>query len=141
MSQFNTVFLSGNLTADPRLSESGKAAFLRIAVNRRVRQGEEWVDGDPLYLDATVFNGRGKQAAEKLSKGSPVTIQGSLEPTDRTANDGTRYIGVRVLVSNIESPHFLNGNGGSTQSQLPEAEPVAVAAEAAATGGDDDIPF
>jgi single-strand DNA-binding protein len=45
------ITTAGNLTNDPdlRFTPSGKAvATVRTAVNHRIRQGEAWVDGEPV---------------------------------------------------------------------------------------------
>ena len=65
MAAINRVVLVGNLTRDPELrhTPSGTAVTtLRVAVNDRVKRGEEWTDA-AYYFDVTVW-GRRKLAYE-----------------------------------------------------------------------------
>ena len=70
----------GRLTADPevRNTNSGKAvASLRCAINSRTKRGDDWVDGDPVYVDVTVWGKYAEQAGDK-SKGTPLAVSGRL---------------------------------------------------------------
>jgi single-strand DNA-binding protein len=81
MASLNRVFLMGNLTKDPeiRYTPSGKAVGdLRLAVNERVKQGENWVDR-PVYLDVTVWSRQAETCGQYLGKGSPVMVEGRLQ--------------------------------------------------------------
>src|SRR4051794_41404948 len=79
----NRVILTGNLTKDPELRSlpSGMAVCsLRIASNTRRKDPSsgEWVD-KPNYFDVTIWGRQGENAAQYLSKGRPVAIDGRLE--------------------------------------------------------------
>src|SRR5256886_16056348 len=79
----NRVIITGNLTRDPELRSlpSGMSVCsLRVAVNtrRKDNQSGEWVD-KPNYFDVTIWGRQGENAAQYLSKGRPVAIDGRLE--------------------------------------------------------------
>jgi single-strand DNA-binding protein len=146
----NSVVITGNLTRDPELRSlnSGTSVCkLRVAVNSRRKEGDQWVD-KPNYFDVTVWGAQGENCATYLSKGRPVAVQGRLEWREWEASDGsgkrqaTEIIAdsVQFLGSRGDSP---NANGGSTaaQSDIP-ADTSDFQSEPATVGGsDDDIPF
>ena len=77
----NSVVLVGNLTRDPELrhTPAGTAVTtLRIAVNDRVKRGEEWQDA-AYYFDVTVWGRTAENCAQYLAKGRPVGVQGKLD--------------------------------------------------------------
>ena len=83
----------GNLTSDPdlRFTPSGKAvATVRIAVNHRIRQGEEWVDGEPSFYDVTLWEKLAENAAESLRKGDRVLVTGQVHTEAWTDTDGAK---------------------------------------------------
>lgn len=75
----------GNLTADPelRFTPSGVAlARFTVAHTPRAKRGDEWVDGEPTYLDCTAWRYLAENVAESLAKGVRVVVTGRLR-TDR----------------------------------------------------------
>jgi hypothetical protein len=74
--------LQGNLTADPRLRHTagGNAvAEFRVLVNQRVKDGDEWIDGDRAHRQGlrTTRRAGGRAAAA----GSRVIVIGRTETT------------------------------------------------------------
>lgn len=96
MSQGDTpITMIGNLTADPELqfTPAGDAvAKLRIASTPRVydKNAGRWADGDPLYLDASVWRAAAENAAESLVKGMRVIVTGTLHQRTYENRDGQR---------------------------------------------------
>ena len=137
----NSCTISGNLTRDPELRTTPggtSVASLRIASNRRQKDGSgEWIDVAG-YFDVTVWGGRGEFVADKLAKGDKVYATGRLEWREWEAQDGSKRQATQIVAENIESPHFFqkasggdNGGERAPQSQAP----------APSTAADDDIPF
>jgi single-strand DNA-binding protein len=65
-----SVFLAGNLTSDPELhhSPAGTArATFRVAVSRRVRDGEGWRDGEPAFYSVVVWCDQAVHATESVA--------------------------------------------------------------------------
>ena len=161
----NRVILTGNLTRDPELRATGGGlaiCALRIATNTRRKDNQtgEWVD-KPNYFDVTIFGRQGENAAQYLSKGRPVAVDGRLEWREFTDKDGNNRQAVEIVADNIQ---FLGGreegqggggyggqqSGGFTpRSDIPvdtgdfAAAPVGGGgtANGASTPADDDIPF
>jgi single-strand DNA-binding protein len=152
-SNVNVVVITGNLTRDPELRHTGGGTAvcdLRVAVNSRRKEGQEWVD-KPNYFDVTVWGAQGENCANYLSKGRPVAVEGRLEWREWEAKDGS---GKRQAVSIIaNSVQFLgsrdgggqnggNGGGGFTpSSDVPADTSDFEGAAVGGGGGEDDIPF
>ena len=82
MADLNTVTITGNLTRDPELRTVGangtSVCDLRVAVNGREKQGDQWVDRAN-YFDVTIWGRQGENAHTYLEKGRPVAIDGRLK--------------------------------------------------------------
>ena len=140
----NSVVLVGNLTKDPELrhTPSGTAVTtLRIAVNDRVKRGEEWQDA-AYYFDVTVWGRDAENCAQYLAKGRPVGVQGKLTWREWDAQDGTKRQAVEVTANNIQ---FLggrgDGDGAGGQQFVPQGAAQSSSADFPAAAADDDIPF
>ena len=73
-----SISLAGNLTSDPELHHSpgGTArATFRVAVSGRVRDGEQWRDGEPTFFTVVVWRDQAEHAAESMAKGSRVVVE------------------------------------------------------------------
>src|SRR5436309_10045490 len=147
----NRVIITGNLTRDPELRslQSGMSVCsLRVACNTRRKDNQtgEWVD-KPNYLSVTVFGRQGENAAQYLSKGRPVAIDGRLEWRE-WEKDGVKRESVEIVADNVQflsSPEGINGgasNGFTPQSDIPvSTDDFAPAPVAGGNAPDDDIPF
>jgi single-strand DNA-binding protein len=155
-SNINRVIITGNLTRDPELRSlpSGMSVCsLRLACNtrRKNNQSGEWED-KPNYFDVTVWGRQGENAAQYLSKGRPVAIDGRLEWREWQAQDGTKRQSTEIIADNVQ---FLQGgdgpsgggnggasNGFTAQSDIPvSTDDFAPAAVGGGGAPDDDIPF
>ena len=155
----NRVILTGNLTRDPELRSlpSGMSVCsLRIASNTRRKDNStgEWVD-KPNYFDVTIWGRQGENAAQYLSKGRPVAIDGRLEWREWQDKEGNNRQSVEIVADNVQflsSPDGAGGGGGggfTPRSDVPvdtndfAAAPVGGGAPngSSAPPADDDIPF
>ena len=139
----NRVIITGNLTRDPELrSTSGGTSVcsLRIAVNSRRKEGDQWVD-KPNYFDVTVWGNQAESCAQYLSKGRPVAIDGRLEWREWEATDGSgKRQAVEIIAESVQFLGSRDGGGGDA----PQFVPAGAAGESAdfpASAADDDIPF
>jgi single-strand DNA-binding protein len=131
MASFNKVMLMGNLTRDPelRFTANGSAvASFGLAVNRKFKQGDEWVD-DVCFVDITVWGKQGENCAEYLSKGRPAFIEGYLK-FSTWESDGQKRNKLEVVASTVQ---FLGSrsdtSGGSSIGEAPVPP------------NEDDVPF
>jgi single-strand DNA-binding protein len=75
------VSLIGNLTDDPdlRFTPNGAAvANFRLAVTPRVREGEDWKDGETSFFRVNVWRDLAEHVTESLGKGTRVVVLGRL---------------------------------------------------------------
>jgi single-strand DNA-binding protein len=144
----NRVVISGNLTRDPELrSTSGgtPVCSLRVAVNSRRKEGNEWVD-KPNYFDVTVWGAQGENCAQYLAKGRPVAIDGRLNWREWEDKEGNKRQTIDIIADSVQflgSPQGGQGgqmNGGARDSDLP-ADTSDFDKAGVAGGSDDDIPF
>ena len=116
MASYNRVILMGNVTRDIELryTNSGMAVTeVGLAVNdRRKNAAGEWVD-EANYFDITMFGRTAEIAAEYLSKGSPVFIDGNLK-YDTWEKDGQKRSKVHVICDRMQliGPRSEGGGGG-----------------------------
>ena len=154
----NRVIITGNLTRDPELRAlpSGTSVCqLRIASNTRRKDGQsgEWVD-KANYFDVTIWGRQGENAAQYLSKGRPVAIDGRLEWREWQDKEGNNRQSVEIIADNIqflggrEEGGMGGGGGGFTpRSDVPvdtgdfAAAPAGNGSSSHSSAADDDIPF
>lgn len=96
----NQVILLGNLTADPEIKEAGesKLATFSMALSRRAKQGDEWVD-EVDFVDLKTWAANADYVA-KLKKGEKLLVVGSLR-TEKWEKDGQKRQKNIVFVQQI----------------------------------------
>ncbi len=85
------VTLVGNLSGEPelRLTPSGiPVCKFRMAQTPRVKDGNEWKDGDPFWINVTAWRNLGENCAETLKSGMRVVVMGRLEQRTYDHKDG-----------------------------------------------------
>lgn len=139
----NKVFLIGNLTRDPELTEtSGGVSVCRfsIAVNRNYAggDGERKVD----FFNCVAWRGLGETVARFAKKGNKVAVSGSVELRQYDDNQGVRRTSVDIVAQDID---FLTPrtNGGAQQGDESTSSPDKYRNYFQPMIGDDDgdIPF
>jgi single-strand DNA-binding protein len=147
-SNINRVIITGNLTRDPELrSTSGGTSVcsLRVAVNSRRKEGDQWVD-KPNYFDVTVWGAQGENCAQYLAKGRPVAVDGRLNWREWEDKEGNKRQTIDIIADSVQflgSPQGQGGqmNGGTREPDLPADTSDFDQVGVASGGGDDDIPF
>ena len=134
----NKIFLIGNLTRDPELSEtqSGIAVCrFSLAVNRRsTAEGEQQTD----FFNVTAWRGLAENVAKFCQKGNKVAVVGNLQIRQYEDRDGQKRTSVDVNADEVE---FLTpkGSGSSDEGDYtaaPKKKPTLEAFE-----DDEDNPF
>lgn len=95
MSGETSITVIGNLTADPelRITPSGTpVANFTIASTPRVfdRAGQEWKDGETMFVRASLWREPAEHAAASLTKGTRVVAHGTLKPRSYDTKDGQK---------------------------------------------------
>ena len=127
MASLNTVMLLGNLTRDPdmRQTQHGSAvATFGLAVNRRYRQGDQWIE-QVCYVDIVTFGRQAETVGKYLNKGSLVMIEGRLEWCSWETEDGHKRSKHQVIANNVQfMPSGSNsGQGGKSRQAAQAATP------------------
>ena len=98
----NKVYLIGNLTRDPELSETPNGISLcrfAIAVNRNYSSdGERQTD----FFNITVWRTQAENCGRYLRKGSKVAIVGSLQNRSYEDKDGIKRNVTDIIASEVE---------------------------------------
>jgi len=100
------ITVVGNLTADPELryTQNGlPVANFTIASTPRNfdRQANEWKDGDPLFLRASVWREFAEHVAGSLTKGSRVIATGRLRQRSYQDREGQNRTSIELEVDEI----------------------------------------
>lgn len=136
----NNITIAGNLTKDAEvryLPNGDAVASFGIADN----QGK---DKPAIFWNASLFGKRGEALAQYLTKGSPVTVAGTITEREWTDKEGNKRKTMDVRVNEIA----LQGGKRESEAPAPQqrqaARPTPRPAPAAAGGFEDmadDIPF
>ena len=143
----NKVFLIGNLTRDPELTETSggvSVCHFSIAVNRSYQSnsGERETD----FFNCTAWRGLADTVARYVKKGSKVAVSGSVQIRNYEDNQGNRRTAVDVIAQDVE---FLTTRqaGGDDLYDTPASAPDKGSAPARkkpqleSFDDDGDIPF
>ena len=101
-----TITMAGNLTADPKLrfTKPGTAvASFTVASTPRTRDRDtsEWSDGEPIFLDCTVWRRQAENVAESLTKGMRVIVSGRLRARSYDDRGGNRRTVIEMDVDEV----------------------------------------
>jgi len=122
MPDLNHVVLIGRLTRDAELkyTANGQAVCkFSIAVNRRRKNGEQWVD-EANFFDIVLWGRQGETLNQYLVKGKLVGVEGELRQ-DRWEQDGQNRSKIEIVANNLQllggAPNAQGGfQGGSSNS-------------------------
>lgn len=111
----NKVFLIGNLTRDPELSETSggvSVCHFSIAVNRNYTgsDGERQTD----FFNVTAWRGLADTIARYTKKGHKVAVSGSVQIRNYEDNQGNKRTAVDVIAQDIE---FLTSKSAANNSE------------------------
>ena len=123
----NVVALVGRMVADPELkyTPSGVAVCtFRIAVNRSFKSesGERQAD----FIDVVAWRQRAEFAANYLTKGRLVSVNGRMQQRSWVQQDGQKRSKIEVVAEN------LDGLDRPREQQAPDAASEAVSTSAPA---------
>jgi len=98
------VTVIGNLTADPelRFTQTGAAvANFTIASTPRIKKGDQWEDGEALFLRCNIWRQAAENVAESLTRGARVIAQGRLVQRSFETREGDKRSVVELQVDEI----------------------------------------
>lgn len=125
MANLNKVLLIGNLTRDPEVRYTPKGTAvgeMGLAVNRRVKVGEEWED-ETTFVDVTLWGNNAENAQKYLVKGRSVFIEGRLQLDSwEDKQSGQKRTKLKVVAEVLQ---FLNDGKGGQGGERPVPGPQA----------------
>jgi single-strand DNA-binding protein len=140
----NKVFLIGNLTRDPELTETPSGVPVcrfSIAVNRNYasQDGERQTD----FFNITAWRAMGETIARYTKKGNKVAVVGSIQMRNYEDNQGVKRTAVDIIAQDVEfltpkasGDSFDDVNDTAPRAAAPKRKPVLQAMD-----DDSDIPF
>lgn len=142
MADLNRVFLIGRLTRNPevRYTSGGQAVSdLGLAVGRTylTKTGEK--KEEVCFVDVVVWGRQAETAAQYLTKGSPIFVEGRLQMDSWETKEGEKRNRIRVLANRIQflgRPKGASAAAPGVTGPAESEEMVEAAAEP-----EDDIPF
>jgi single-strand DNA-binding protein len=138
----NTTVLSGNLTKDPELryTPNGLAVLDgTIANNRQWRRDNGELAKETCFIDWVAFGPQAEYYAERIFKGSHVTIEGQLKQ-DTWEKEGQKRSKHKITVREIIFP-YPKKETTDDSSQQTQQQPQTAAADNAGNQSDDAAPF
>ena len=104
MTDINSLFFIGRLTKDGELTytQSGVAKLsLSFAVNRRVKQNDQWVD-EVSYIDTAVWGKTAENISQYTVKGKQLGVTGFIRQNRWQDRDGKKHSRLEVVVDNVQ---------------------------------------
>lgn len=99
----NKIFLIGNLTRDPELSETNSGiAVCRfgLAVNRQYASSDGERETD--FFQVTAWRGTGENVARYCKKGHKVAVVGSIQMRSYEDREGVKRTAVDIVAQDVE---------------------------------------
>ena len=136
MANFNKVLLIGRLTRDPQLSylpSQTAVVDFGLAVNRRWtgRDGEK--KEETCFVDCTAFGRQAENINKYMRKGRQLFVEGRLNFSSWTTQDGTKRSRLKVTVENsqfLDQPSADTAGAGAAARAMEQdadrAEPQVV---------------
>lgn len=145
MADVNFCILIGRLTRDAELkyvSSGQPVCKFDIAVNKRKKQGEQWVE-EAHFFSVVLWGRQGETLNQYLIKGKQVAVEGELHQ-NRWEQDGQTRSKIEINANNVQ---LLGGQGGQQSAGNPTDDPAHIQTQAKppysqrpATGEQDETP-
>lgn len=137
----NKVFLIGNLTRDPELSETNSGIVVcrfGLAVSRQYLSSDGERETD--FFQVTAWRGTGENIAKYCKKGHKVAVVGSIQMRNYEDREGVKRTAVDIVAQDVE---FLaqraRDDGGADNESASSRRGAKPQLEA--FDDDGDIPF
>ncbi len=120
----------GNVGRDPelRFTQSGKAfCTFSVAVTERVKQGDDWEDGDTSWFNIKTWGYVAEDVAERVQKGQRVIVYGRLKIESWEGQDGVERRDTTITANTVGIVPRAPKNDGPPQraraAAIPEEPP------------------
>ena len=133
----NKVYLIGNLTKDPELSQTNSGISVcrfTLAVSRRFQNADGERETD--FLNIVVWRGQADNCHKFLKKVSKCAVSGSIQSRSYDAQDGTKRYVTEIVADEVEFISTNRNQDGTSREDAPaedvtELKPI----------DDDSLPF
>lgn len=136
---FNSVILSGRLTADPELKTTPNGISVTsfsIAVNRGYKSGEEQQTD---FINIVAWRSTAEFITKYFKKGNSIGIEGSIQTRRYQDKNGNNRTAFEVVANQV---HFLESKRNDEQeSDNSSTMPNANTTDFSDIGTDEDLPF
>lgn len=148
----NRVILLGRMARDPEVRYTQAAeplAVCRFAVavdrpfSRNRQEGEATAD----FINCVCFGKRGESIGQYFRKGNRIALQGRLQVSNYTDQQGNKRYSTDVVVEDFEfveskAEREAAGNGGFTPAPAAQSTPASTAGFSIDSDAEDeDLPF
>lgn len=119
----NKVFLIGNLTRDPELSEtpSGVAVcHFSIAVNRNYTSGDGERQTD--FFNCVAWRGLGETIARYTKKGKKLSVVGTIQTRTYENNQGVKVPAIDIVAQDVEFLSPKENEDGFDDAPVPATQ-------------------
>lgn len=145
--QLNDVKLVGRLTRDPELRFTGRGqAVCRfdLALNRRYKDANgEWKD-ETSFAPVVVWREVAQRCSDRLTRGSPVYVEGRLKSRVWETKDGQKRTSLEVHANRIQFLAKVEGSpepADTTQEEVPVGAPSSNGSSDSEEAAGEEIPF
>ena len=138
----NKVYLIGNLTRDPELTETASGVArcrFSIAVNRNYTSGDGERQTD--FFNCTAWRSLAETIARYTKKGNKVAVTGSVQLRNYEDNQGVKRTAVDIIVQDVEFLTPKTADGFDEADEAPRANAPKRKPVLQAMDDDSDIPF
>lgn len=141
MFTINTATISGTLGKDPERIASDKGCKFSLAVNERIKKGDNWEDYTS-WIDVVAWGSLSDQIVKQLSKGSRIALTGRLRQDKWQSKEGENRSKVGLIAESFFFPkNDGNGNGGRFNPETDVPADTAGLGSSSGSAPDADIPF
>ena len=137
----NKVFLIGNLTRDPELSETNSGIVVcrfGLAVSRQYLSSDGERETD--FFQVTAWRGTGENIAKYCTKGHKVAVVGSIQMRNYEDREGVKRTAVDIVAQDVEFLHQRARDDGGADNESASSRRGAKP-QLEAIDDDGDIPF
>jgi len=138
---FNKIILVGNLGRDPELRytpQGTPVCSFTMATNERRKDRAGETQDVTTWFKITLWGRQAETAAQYLTKGRPLYIEGRLRVEEWTDRDGRQRYTLEVHATDMQ---FIGGRGEEPSAPRAESGAPNRNEPAEAEISDDDIPF
>jgi single-strand DNA-binding protein len=146
----NNLTYAGRLVADPelRFTPSNVAVCdIRVATNDRIKDKAtgQWRDGDPTFLDVTLWSGSAEAVSKYFHKGEEIYLEGRLvQESWEDRQTGAKRSKIKMVASRWQFVGSKDSRQQPTTHAPQTSQGYAGAGQGAGTHepvGEEDIPF